>query len=106
MFRKEKKTKEKENIEKLEEKIRAKIKKEEELETVSEEPEEEVEEEEVEEEDTEVVGIKGTPKGTSKEQILVVKELPTQEVRQVKNEDGTLVNLITIEEALTKILND
>jgi len=36
----------------------------------------------------------------------VVKELPTQVIRQVKLEDGTLVNLITIEEALTKFMNE
>ncbi len=40
------------------------------------------------------------------ETIMVLKELPTQEVRQVKNEDGSIVNLITIEEALAKLLNE
>jgi len=41
-----------------------------------------------------------------KERFVVVKEIPTQEVRQVKAEDGTLVNLITVEEALTKFMNE
>ncbi len=36
----------------------------------------------------------------------VVREIPTQPIRQVKLEDGTLVNLITIEEALTKFMNE
>ena len=36
----------------------------------------------------------------------VVKELPTQVIRQVKAEDGTIINLITIEEALTEFINE
>lgn len=39
-------------------------------------------------------------------EILVVKEIPTQEVRQVKKEDGSIVNLVTVEEALTKLINE
>ena len=42
----------------------------------------------------------------AKEMFEVVREIPTQPIRQVKLEDGTLVNLITIEEALTKFINE
>ena len=42
----------------------------------------------------------------AKERFEVVREIPTQPIRQVKLEDGTLVNLITIEEALTKFINE
>ena len=42
----------------------------------------------------------------AKEIFEVVREIPTQPIRQVKLEDGTLVNLITIEEALTKFMNE
>ena len=35
----------------------------------------------------------------------VVKELPMQPVRKVKTEDGKIINLIIIEEALTEIMN-
>ncbi len=35
----------------------------------------------------------------------VVSQLPTQEVRRYTEEDGTIIQLITIEEALTKIMN-
>lgn len=34
----------------------------------------------------------------------VVKEIPVQPIRRYKDEDGTIVNLITIEEALTKLI--
>lgn len=40
-----------------------------------------------------------------KEVYKVVAKLPTQEVRRYQEEDGTIVNLITIEEALTGIVN-
>jgi len=40
------------------------------------------------------------------ERFEVVKELPTQVIRQVKLEDGTIVNLITVEEALTRFMNE
>jgi len=36
---------------------------------------------------------------------LVVKELPVQEIRRYKREDGTIINLKTVEEALTEIYN-
>lgn len=41
-----------------------------------------------------------------KESLQVVRELPTQQVRQYTSEDGTKVHLITIEEALTQIINN
>lgn len=41
----------------------------------------------------------------TKRKVLVVKELPTREIRVVRLEDGTEAELITIEEALTEILN-
>lgn len=37
--------------------------------------------------------------------VLVVRDLPTQSMRQVKGEDETIMDLITIEEALTELLN-
>lgn len=40
------------------------------------------------------------------ERIEVVKELPTQHVRSYVDDDGTTVNFITTEEALTKLLNN
>jgi len=42
----------------------------------------------------------------TKERFVVVKELPREPVRQVKAEDGSIVNLITTEEALTKFINE
>jgi len=41
---------------------------------------------------------------TPKQRTMVVKELPVQPVRSYTEEDGTIVNLITIEEALSKLL--
>ena len=40
-----------------------------------------------------------------KERIVVVKEIPTQEVREHIAEDGTILHFITIEEALTEFVN-
>jgi hypothetical protein len=37
---------------------------------------------------------------------LVVNEIPQQPVRKVKQEDGSIVNLLTIDEALTDMRND
>ena len=72
----------------------------------AEEPEEVVEEEESEEEEesSEVPEI-DPPEKTSeeKERILVVKELPMQPVRSYVEKDGTIINMITVEEALTKL---
>ena len=44
-------------------------------------------------------------KKSEKEKIVVVKELPLRPVREYNDEDGTLIKLITIEEALTEMLN-
>lgn len=41
----------------------------------------------------------------AKELYMVVAKLPTQEIRKYKNEDGDIVNLITIEEYLTERAN-
>jgi hypothetical protein len=35
----------------------------------------------------------------------VVFKLPTQEIRQYQRDDGTIVKLITVEEALTEFIN-
>ena len=43
---------------------------------------------------------------SEKEITVVVKELPTQTVRQEKATDGTIINYVTIEEALTDIINE
>ena len=43
---------------------------------------------------------------SEKEVTIVVKELPTQQVRKGKTEDGTIINYVTIEEALTDIINE
>lgn len=45
-----------------------------------------------------------TPK--VKERIQVVRELPTQPIRKFRDEDGTLVTFMTIEEALTEFMNN
>jgi len=59
---------------------------------------EEVEEEETSEEDKEE-----TKKPTK---TIVVAELPTQPIREVTMEDGTVAKLITTEEALTKLMEE
>ena len=41
-----------------------------------------------------------------KEVFEVVKELPTQQIRKAKAEDGTVITYITIEEALTQFVNE
>lgn len=43
-------------------------------------------------------------KELEKERVIVVRELPTQEIRSYKSEDGIVINLITVEEALTQIM--
>lgn len=45
------------------------------------------------------------PKQEAKELFQVVDKLPVQEIRSYKKDDGTIVNLITVEEALTEIFN-
>jgi hypothetical protein len=39
-----------------------------------------------------------------KEKFMVVKEIPVQEIREVKDKDGNVINFITNEEALTLLL--
>lgn len=40
-----------------------------------------------------------------KEFTQVVAKLPVQEIRQLKKEDGTVVNFVTVEECLTALIN-
>jgi hypothetical protein len=37
--------------------------------------------------------------------VMVVRELPTQEIKEVKDKNGNIIRFITIEEALTELLN-
>lgn len=37
---------------------------------------------------------------------IVVKELPMQPIRETKADDGTLIRFVTVEEALTAVLNE
>ena len=53
----------------------------------------------------EVQQIKKEVAKVPKELFEVVYKLPTQEVRRVRKEDGTIVNLITVEEFLTAQAN-
>jgi hypothetical protein len=85
-----------------------KIKKKEEKKEVKEEevveekePEKPIEEVEEEKKEEPEIQMEEKPK----EKILVVKELPTQPIRQFKNEGGEVVRLITVEEALTEFIN-
>ena len=55
--------------------------------------------------------IKSEPKkfiktDQEKHRVVVVKELPIRHIREHKDEDGTIVHFITIEEALTELMND
>lgn len=61
--------------------------------------------EEEKEEEPEMDEPRAPMRKTTKERIKVVKEIPVQEVRTVKDSDGTIIHLITIEEALDRILN-
>lgn len=45
------------------------------------------------------------PKAVEKHSLHVVKELPVEPIRKYTSEDGTIVHLITIEEALTELLS-
>jgi len=70
--------------------------------------EEEVSEEETKEEPKEPVKEvkeKVNKKEEPKHRYIVVKELPTQIVRETIDEDGTILHFITIEEALTQAIN-
>lgn len=79
-----------------------------------EEPEEESEEQEPEEETKikkkiEKLEAKAEELKKAKEnprRLIVVKELPLVPTRVVRDEAGELVDLITVEEALTKIMED
>jgi hypothetical protein len=50
-----------------------------------------------------VQAIKQEPE--QKEVYEVVAKLPVQEIRRYRRDDGIIVNLITIEEALTEVMN-
>jgi len=63
--------------------------------------EKEVEEEEEVEKEQE----QEKPAVKQKEVFLVARELPQQPIRQVKLEDGSIGTVLTIEEALTEIIN-
>lgn len=41
-----------------------------------------------------------------KHEYFVVKELPTQQIRETTTDEGTIMHFITIEEALTKFMNE
>ena len=49
--------------------------------------------------------VKKEVKKEEKHRVVVVKELPTQIVRESVAEDGTILHWMTIEEALTEALN-
>lgn len=49
--------------------------------------------------------IRQNPTQKPKTRTEVVKELPVQPIRQYRDDDGTIVDLITIEEALNLIVN-
>ena len=59
-------------------------------------------------EEEQVSEVEGSTKKKvkQKERFIVVKELPTQQVRETTAEDGTKLMFITTEEALTQILNN
>ena len=73
-----------------------------------EEVEEEIKEEEVEEEEEEEVKENVKPEKKQPTQprinIKVVKELQVQQVRQTKEDDGTITGYMTIEEALQSVM--
>ena len=71
-----------------------------------EEEEEDDSEEEEEEEEEEEVPVRKKKRKKPKEVWKVVKELPTTPVRKYQDEEGTIINLMTTEEALTKGLNE
>lgn len=63
-----------------------------------------------EDEDEEIVSVgqsrRSEPSIVKKKyKYLVVKELPTQQIRRTKAEDGTIVYFVTVEEALTEFMN-
>ena len=48
---------------------------------------------------------KGDKPNDENVRVMVVKELPVQQVREGRDEKGNIINFITVEEALTEILN-
>lgn len=40
-----------------------------------------------------------------KQRVVVVKEIPTQAIRETTDKDGTIVYFMTVEEALTQVMN-
>lgn len=83
-----------------------------EVDETSDEFEDQFEEGDSDEEEEEQRQNKKTPtkptkkKLEPKEMTVVVKELPVQQIRRARAEDGTIVNYITVEEALTKFINE
>lgn len=67
---------------------------------------EQPEQPEIEENPIQEIAEETRKKTEEKKRFVVVKELPSQLVRQAKAEDGTLETYITIEEALTQIMNE
>jgi len=67
---------------------------------------EQPEQSETEENPMQEIAEETRKKTVEKKRVVVVKELPTQLVRQAKTEDGTIETYITIEEALTEIMNE
>lgn len=95
------------NKKKKQEEVEPKVKVEEKQEVPGDEVEEEKTEEEPEESEETVKEVKEkeTKKEEPKHKYLVVRELPTQVVRESVDEDGTILHFITIEEALTQVIN-
>ena len=52
-----------------------------------------------------VTKVEKAVKKNVKNHLMVVKELPTQVVRETVAEDGTIINFITVEEALTQLMS-
>lgn len=61
--------------------------------------------EEAIEEDKKEVSEDSKEKKEEKHRIVVLKELPKQEVRETIAENGDILHLITVEEALTQVMN-
>lgn len=49
--------------------------------------------------------VEDKSKEQPKERIIVVKEIPVQQVRETVSEEGEKIHLITIEEALSELIN-
>lgn len=65
-----------------------------------------VDEEDVEEEDVEEEEVKEEIVKETKRKIIVVREIPTQPLREIELKDGTMADLFTVEEYLTKLANE